>query len=121
MKINVNKVAKIISIVMIVAMLVAIVNPVFAAKDPKDITINDSQTDSISKLGGQIIGIVTTIGSVVAVLILVVLGVKYMMGSAEEKAEYKKTLMPYVIGAVLVFAASTLAHVIYNFSQNISA
>ena len=42
-----------------------------------------------------------------------------MMGSAEEKAEYKKTLLPYVIGAALVFAASTIATVVYNFTANI--
>ena len=118
MKINVNKVTKIISIVMIVAMLVAMVSPVFAV-NPADIKADESNTGTITTLGSQIIGIVTTIGSVVAVLILVVLGVKYMMGSAEEKAEYKKTLMPYVIGAVLVFAASTIAGVIFSFSQNI--
>ena len=118
MKINVNKVTKIISIVMIVAMLIALVTPVFAV-DPATIKANESNTGKITSLGSQIIGIVTTIGSVVAVLVLVVLGVTYMMGSAEEKAEYKKTLMPYVIGAVLVFAASTIAGVIFSFSQNI--
>ena len=118
MKINVNKVTKIISIVMIVAMLIALVTPVFAV-DPATIKANESNTGKITSLGSQIIGIVTTIGSVVAVLVLVVLGVKYMMGSAEEKAESKKTLMPYVIGAVLVFAASTIAGVIFSFSQNI--
>ena len=42
-----------------------------------------------------------------------------MMGSAEEKAEYKKTLMPYVIGAALVFAASTIAGVLYSFLSNV--
>lgn len=118
MKINVKKVTKIISIVMIVAMLIALVTPVFAV-DPATIKANENNTGKITSLGSQIIGIVTTIGSVVAVLVLVVLGVKYMMGSAEEKAEYKKTLMPYVIGAVLVFAASTIAGVIFSFSQNI--
>lgn len=118
MKINVNKVTKIISIVMIVTMLIALVTPVFAV-DPATIKANEDKTGKITSLGSQIIGIVTTIGSVVAVLVLVVLGVKYMMGSAEEKAEYKKTLMPYVIGAVLVFAASTIAGVIFSFSKNI--
>ena len=120
MKINVNKVTKIISIVMIVAMLIAMVTPVLAV-DPGTIKPNEDNTKQITTLGSQIIGIVTTIGSVVAVLVLVVLGVKYMMGSAEEKAEYKKTLMPYVIGAVLVFAASTIAGVIFSFSKNIQA
>ena len=37
-----------------------------------------------------------------------------MMGSTDEKAEYKKSMLPYVIGAVLVFAASSIASVIYN-------
>ena len=40
-----------------------------------------------------------------------------MMGSAEEKAEYKKTLLPYIIGAAMVFGASVLTGVIYNFMQ----
>lgn len=39
-----------------------------------------------------------------------------MMGSAQEKAEYKKTMIPYLIGAVLIFAASNIAGWIYNFA-----
>ena len=120
MKINVNKVTKIISIVMIVAMLIALVTPVFAV-DPATIKANESNTGKITSLGSQIIGIVTTIGSVVAVLVLVVLGVKYMMGSAEEKAEYKKTLLPYIIGAAFVFAASTIASIIFSFANGMTA
>ena len=42
-----------------------------------------------------------------------------MMGSAEEKAEYKKTLLPYIIGAALVFAAATIASVVFNFASSI--
>lgn len=37
-----------------------------------------------------------------------------MMGSPEEKAEYKKTMMPYVVGAVFIFAASQIAGVVYG-------
>jgi len=42
-----------------------------------------------------------------------------MMGSTEEKAEYKKSLLPYVIGAGLVFAASTIAQIVYNVAKSI--
>ena len=42
-----------------------------------------------------------------------------MMGSLEERAEYKKTLMPYVIGAVMMFAASSLVNIIYNIAINL--
>lgn len=74
---------------------------------------------SVETIGNQIIKIVSTVGSIASVIVLVVLGLKYMMGSAEEKAEYKKTLLPYVIGAALVFAASTIATVVFNFTSSL--
>ena len=39
--------------------------------------------------------------------------------SAEEKAEYKKTLLPYIIGAAFVFAASSIATMVYNFTSSL--
>ena len=60
------------------------------------------------------------VGSAAAIVILIILGVKYMMGSAEEKAEYKKTFVPYLIGAVLIFAASNLAGMVYNFASTVT-
>lgn len=51
---------------------------------------NNVDTGSISTIGGQIANILSTIGIIVAVIVLLVLGIKYMMGSASEKAEYKK-------------------------------
>ena len=121
MKINVNKLTKAIIIALIAMMLIAVVTPVFAAPDPKGYTGESSsaQTTKIDELGPDIVKIVSTIGSVISVIVLVVLGIKYMMGSAEEKAEYKKTLLPYIIGAALVFAASTIASVVFNFASSI--
>ena len=49
-----------------------------------------------------------------SVIVLIVLGIKYMMGSVEEKAEYKKSLMPYMIGCIFVFMATVIATVIYD-------
>lgn len=37
-----------------------------------------------------------------------ILGIKYMMGSAEERANYKRSMIPFVIGAILLFAAVNL-------------
>ena len=71
-------------------------------------------------MGSKVIGLIQTVGSVLSVAILVVLGIKYMMGSTEEKAEYKKTLIPYVIGAILIFAASNVAGIVYNMASGIS-
>lgn len=115
-----KRMSKIVSIVLITLLLISMMTTVFAAKDPLDYngstaTVN---TTKIDNLGQNIISIVSTVGSIISVIVLVVLGIKYMMGSAEEKAEYKKTLLPYIIGAAFVFAASTIASVIFNFASS---
>lgn len=78
----------------------------------------DTQT-KIDNFGQGIIKVITTVGSICSVVVLIILGIKYMMGSVEEKAEYKKTLLPYVIGASMVFAASSLVSIIYNIAINL--
>ena len=72
-------------------------------------------SEQITGIGNKIMGILQVVGILIAVVVLMVLGIKYMMGSAEEKAEYKKTMMPYIIGAILIFAATTIANAIYTF------
>lgn len=112
---------KSIKIVTIVLMLMIILGNtlVFAAPDPSTYTGESSTIDTtrIDSFGQNVVSIISTVGSIAAVIVLVVLGIKYMMGSAEEKAEYKKTMIPYIIGAVLVFAASTIASVIFSFAS----
>ena len=76
---------------------------------------------SIGDMGRKVVGIVQTVGVVVAVVILLVLGIKYMMGSAEEKAEYKKSMIPYIVGAVLIFASTTVVNIVYEFATSLSA
>ena len=71
-------------------------------------------TQQVQNFGQNILGIVSMGASILAVIILIVLGVKYMMGSAEEKSEYKKTLLPYFIGALFVFGAGAICTVIFN-------
>ena len=113
---------KVLSISLMVVVLLATASnfALAAAIDPSTITgTTGTGTQSVKTLGQQILGIVQTVGSIAAVIILVVLGIKYMMGSAEEKAEYKKTLIPYIIGAVLIFAASNVAGFIYDWAITI--
>ena len=56
---------------------------------------------------------------VISVVMIAVLGIKYMMGSAEEKAEYKKTMIPYIVGALLVFAGTSLVKVVYQLTSQV--
>ncbi len=115
-----KKMTKIASIVLVVLMLAMISTNVFAVMDPGTLQGTPGEnTGKLTDFGKQIIGILQVIGSILCVVVLVIIGIKYIMGSAEEKAEYKKTMIPYIIGAVLVFAAPFIAGLVYSFANNI--
>lgn len=84
---------------------------------PPALTTGDTQT-AINKIS-PIISYITGIGMAVSVITLIVLGIKYMVGSIEEKAEYKKSMVPYLIGAFFVFSVSTVVTFIMNMSNNL--
>ena len=44
-------------------------------------------------------------GIVLAVLVGGVLGVKFMIASAEDKAKIKEAMIPYVLGCIVIFGA----------------
>jgi len=114
---NVKKIQKIVAVLMLTIMLVSMVNVISLAANitPKDIKADEVKTDAISTAGKKLVGVFQAIGIVLSVVVLTVIGIKYLMGSAEEKADYKKSLIPYVVGAALVFTASVFAQSIYEF------
>ena len=127
-----NKTLKIVSTLLMVTLLtVMLSNVVMASGKTSGMnagSIASSLTgtttpaqSSVTNIGNQIIGIITTVGVVVAVVVLLVLGIKYMMGSASEKAEYKKTMIPYLVGAILIFGASAITKVVVSIGSGISA
>ena len=117
-----KKTVKIMSVLLLVTMLLASVGSVVFADTASSVLqqMNNAQnqsvnwTNEITTLGGRIVGIVQAVGVVIAVIIILVIGIKYMIGSAEEKAEYKTTMIPYLVGAILIFAGATIVNVVYN-------
>ena len=98
-----KKFVKILNIALVAMMLVCISTSVFALT-PSELKPADNVTGSpeIQSAGNSIISILQTVGVVLSVVVLMIIGIKYMMGSAEEKAEYKKTMIPYIVGAALI-------------------
>ncbi len=110
-----KKMLKILPILMTVFMVLTALTPVFASGAFASISISDPKdATQFWNIGNQILGIIRIFGTIIAVGVLMVLGIKYMMGSAEEKAEYKKTMLPYVIGAVILFAAVNIANAVVS-------
>ncbi len=46
-----------------------------------------------------------SIGLVVAIIVGIILGIQFMIASAEDKAKVKETLIAYVVGCVVLFGA----------------
>ena len=78
-------------------------------------TINQEDFKSgIAKSINDVIGLLQIAGTGIALIVVTILGIKYMLGSIEEKAQYKKTLLPYFIGAICVFGATTISSIVYE-------
>lgn len=76
--------------------------------------------EAFSKKVGVILGILNIVGSLISVVTIILIGLKYMLGSVEEKASYKKVMIPWLIGAFLVFTVTTLPNILYNLGTSIS-
>ena len=74
-------------------------------------------TEALVGKANNIAGMIRNIAVIASVIILMVLGVKNMLGSVEEKAEYKKSFMPLIIGIILVVSATTIASFIFNMAK----
>lgn len=122
-----KKQVKILSIMLVVLMAMTAISSVVLAAPDLSGTIKDmangsgNQPTEVVNLGKTIVTIMQTVGVVVAVVVLLVLGIKYMIGSAEEKAEYKKTMIPYIVGAILIFASTTIVNVVYNLANSFNS
>ena len=114
-----KKAVKIMSIALLVMVMLTSILTIstYAIISPNDVSASIDDTigaTEITQLGGKIIGAVRVFGVVASVLILVVLGVKYMLASPEGKADYKSNMITYIIVAVLIFGATQVASLVYN-------
>jgi len=76
---------------------------------------DDVNTGELKEASGTLFNVALAIGTVLAVAIGGILGIKFMIASAEDKAKIKEMLIPYVLGCVVVFGAFG----IWKFTVNI--
>ncbi len=117
------------AIALILTLIVSITNITYASdwlSDPRENPDSFSPgsggatgATKVQDIGNRIIGIFQLIGTLASVIVLIVIGIKYMAGSIEERAEYKKTMMPYVIGALLVFGITNILGIVSNITDGL--
>ena len=114
---------KIIKIFSLIIILILILTDFVFATDATDIGGFIGNTTTVTETVGltlnSILFIIQVIGMAVAIIMLLVLGIKYMVSSVSDRAEIKKHAVVYVVGAILLFGASGIVEIIKQFSENI--
>ena len=67
---------------------------------------------------GVILGAIQVFGVVISIIVLMITGLKYMLGSAEEKAVNKQDMIPYLVGAMMVFSVTTIPNLVYTITES---
>lgn len=62
-------------------------------------------TDQLKNASNTIYNTLLLAGMAIAVIASSILGIKFMIGSVEEKAQIKEALVPFVIGCIVIFGA----------------
>ena len=96
---------------------------VFANETGPDIPSPSKPTSGateVNNIAGMVIYVIQIIAFAAAVIMLIFVGIKFLTASPEGKAEIKKTAVIYVVGAILLFAATGILQIVRMLANNIS-
>ena len=110
-----------IIIITFIILLIAPCNNSFSINTDAYKNFSETPTggDSILNVGGNILGIVQVIGVGIAVIMLTIMGVKYITASPQEKSQLKETLVPYFVGAIVLCGASGILSIVVKFVRGL--
>lgn len=116
-----KKLKQILVIIAIAVLIISIITPASLASGKIDTSklqgiSNPTGVSALSQASGKIINVIYTVAVFMSVATLIVLGIKYMTSSPDQKASLKDRAIPYVIGAVLVFGAANILRFIQQMS-----
>lgn len=80
-------------------------------------TVEDG-TGKIGKILNSIIGIIQVAGTGISMIMVTLLGIKYIMAAPSDKADVKKQIAPLVIGAIILFASVNLVGIIADVADS---
>ena len=106
----------------IIAIILILFIPIAYAETPTTVNPDDwkpsnfdgNDMDEVVDAAGIIVSVIRTFGIIVSVVVLLIMGIRYMMGSVEEKADYKTSMKPYLIGVLIFFGLSQFLAIIID-------
>lgn len=83
----------------------------FLESADKNVIVDKSQLEEASN---EIYNTLTSVGMIIAVIVGIILGITYMMTGAVDKAKVKESIMPYLLGCIIIFGAFGIWKLVIN-------
>ena len=80
----------------------------------------DLTASEIKDASSSMYNILLGIGTVGATIVGGILGIQFMIASAEDKAKIKEAFIPYILGCVVIFGSFAIWKIVTNVLQNIA-
>lgn len=122
-----KKTIKFIVLIISLLCIFSLITPKYALADidtssfnPYDIDKNGVDQNTVTKYANNVYSILYIVAIVISVIALMILGLKYIIGSATDKADYKKTLVPVIIGIFIAACITSILGVIASIGGSIN-
>lgn len=83
----------------------------FLKSADKNVIVDKSQLEEASN---EIYNTLTSVGMIISVIVGMILGITYMMAGAVDKAKVKESIMPYLLGCIVIFGAFGIWKLVIN-------
>lgn len=115
-KIGYKKILFVILLAIVIFSISTISMATFTKMNPQQ----GAGTEQMKSIANIILGILQVIAVGTAVIMLVILAIKYMTAAPSEKGEIKKSLTIYIIGALVLFAGAGILKIIEVVASDIN-
>jgi len=119
-------------LLLVITLLISIINVTYASSIDNIFSGADQFIDAgkgggyavikkqdINNASDLIYNTLLIIGIIAVVIVGAILGIKYMTSAVEEQAKIKETLVPYVVGSVIIFGAFGIWKLVTGILENI--
>lgn len=83
--------------------------------EPVSSTIDE---DKLKETSNFMYKLLLAIGIVVMFIVGTIIGIQFLVASAEDKAKLKESLVPYVAGCIVIFGAFTIWSIVVDIGQD---
>lgn len=112
------KLQKLIVIIALITLMIIMLSKSVLAVTIGDYAFNTddsgANTSDVQRISNKVLGVIQWVSILLGVIVIAVIGIKFMMGSVEEKSQYKKSMIPLVIGIIVVMGTTTITKTLFN-------